>query len=936
MNSRTNKLLFAAITFLLVQPLFAQQFGGNPPSLKWNQLNTDTVRVIYPRGLDSTANRVAAVVHTLQREHTSIGKTLRKVNIVLQNQTTLSNAYVSLAPYRSEFYLMPPQNSFELGNLNWADNLALHEYRHIQQYSNFNVGLSRIAGYILGQEGQALANGLSVPDWFFEGDAVFNETSLSTNGRGRLPDFFNGYKSLALQEKNYRFMKLRNGSYKHYVPGHYELGYLLVAYGRERFGAGFWLQVTHDAAAFKPLLYPLQGSVKRYAGVPYKQFVTDALAYYNQQWSPPQKASVNYITPAQARNVVNYRYPYVTGTGEIVALKSSYRQIPAFYLLSKTGERKIALREIAYDDYFSYNSGKIAYAVLKPDPRWGYKEFSNIKVLDLATGSTTRLTTRKRYFSPDIAHNGNFLVAAEMRADQSSAIVLLDASGKRLRNIAETKTGVYTYPKFSANDQWIYTASRNNRGEMALQKFSVNGGDAVDLIPFGNRVIGFPVVQGDTVYFSSSFKGNDETWAYVEQSQNVFRVLSNPTGIYQAVFDSRQNRMVASVFTADGYRLAAFPRGQWQPVNLSENALPDLYVAKALKQDNAQVLNNVPARTFVSSRYRKGKGALNFHSWRPYYDDPEFSFTLYSQNVLNTLRTELFYAYNRNEQSNKVGANGVFGAWYVQPLLGVNQTFQRRVRYNVDTTFYYNELNALAGLQLPLNLSGGRQYRYLQLSSTINRQQVSWTGLGKRLLNNQTFNFIDSRITYSGQLQRAVQQIYPHWAQTLQLRYRTIVNKYKAAQFLATGSVYLPALHPNHSIVLSAGYHTRDTANEYTFSNNFPFSRGYTAIDFPRMWRIGANYHFPLLYPDWGFANLVYFKRVRLNGFYDYTQTKSLRTGTKYFFGTAGGEMFFDTRWWNQQDVTFGVRYSRLLDKEYRGITRPNQWEFILPVNLIN
>lgn len=123
---------------------------------------------------------------------------------------------------------------------------------------------------------------------------------------------------------------------------------------------------------------------------------------------------------------------------------------------------------------------------------------------------------------------------------------------------------------------------------------------------------------------------------------------------------------------------------------------------------------------------------------------------------------------------------------------------------------------------------------------------------------------------------------------------------------------------------------------QYAFSNNFPFSRGYTAVDFPRMWRFGANYHFPLFYPDWGFANIVYFQRIRANGFYDLTQTKSLQTGNRFFFKTTGAEIFFDTKWWNQQQVTFGVRYSHLLDREYRGTTNPNQWEVILPVNLFD
>ncbi|MGL6269501.1 MAG: TolB family protein, partial [Chitinophagaceae bacterium] len=181
--------------FLISYSLFpgissAQRFGGNPPSTKWMQINTDTVRVIYQEGLESQAKRVVNLTHHLNRNTAaSIGSQSRKIDVVLQNQTTISNAYVGLAPWRSEFYMTPLQNSLQLGSISWVDNLSMHEYRHVQQYMNFRKGLSKWAFYILGEQGQGVANAMAVPDWFFEGDAVFQETGVSPQGRGRLPDF---------------------------------------------------------------------------------------------------------------------------------------------------------------------------------------------------------------------------------------------------------------------------------------------------------------------------------------------------------------------------------------------------------------------------------------------------------------------------------------------------------------------------------------------------------------------------------------------------------------------------------------------------------------------------------------------------------------------------------------------------------------------------
>lgn len=915
----------------------AQEFGANPSSVRWRQINTDTARVIFPAGLGNAGERVASIIHNLQKNHTAtIGDRLRKINIVLQNQTTISNAYVGLGPYRSEFYLFAPQNNFSLGTLNWVDNLSIHEYRHVEQYSNFNVGLSKAASVIFGQQGQALANAAAVPNWFFEGDAVFNETALSQQGRGRLPSFFNGYKSLFLKGKRYSYMKLRNGSLRDYVPGHYELGYLLVAYGREKYGADFWKNVTHDAAAFKPLIYPLQGAVAKYSGVSFKKFTRDAFSFFNNQWKQEKGSNGEFITPVRKNTVTNYKYPYLESDRSIILLKTDYRHISAFYRISADGhEQKIGVIDLANEDYFSYNNGKIAYASYKADSRWGYREFSDIKIMDAASGKSRKITNRQRYFSPDISHNGEKIAVVEMRTNLVSGLIVLNLHGETIFRSKAMRGIVYTYPKFAANDSFIYSPARNEDGKMSLLKIDLSSGKQKTLIPFSNLVIGFPTVRADTIFFTSSYRGSDEIWAFIESKNQTYRVATTTsTGFYQAIYAGR--RLITSEFTAEGYRLTAIPDTSllWQPINVEQLVLPDLYVSKALKQEDSATLENIPARNFSVKKYSKAFQLFNFHSLQPTYSDPEFAVTLLGENILNTLHTEISYTYNRNESSHRAGVNAVYGGWYVQPTISISQTWDRNVFYNADTSFFYNEFNANAGLRLPLNFSAGRQYRYLTFTGTLNNQQVKWSGVGKNLLQNQSFNFWQGQIQYSAQIQKATQHIYPRWAQTFLIQYKSILNKYKAHLFLTSAYIYLPGFNINHNIILTAAFQQRDTLNEYTFSNSFPFSRGYSSVNLPQMGRFGFNYHLPLLYPDWGFGNIVYWKRIRANPFYDFTIVKSLRTQSIFNFRTAGVEFFFDTKWWNQQDVSFGLRYSRLLDYKMLRINQPNQWEIILPVGL--
>ena len=75
---------------------------------------------------------------------------------------------LDLAPFRSEFYLTPEQNSFDIGSLPWPEQLAIHEFRHVQQYNNFDVGFSKVtANTLFGEGGQALGNELAIPELVF-------------------------------------------------------------------------------------------------------------------------------------------------------------------------------------------------------------------------------------------------------------------------------------------------------------------------------------------------------------------------------------------------------------------------------------------------------------------------------------------------------------------------------------------------------------------------------------------------------------------------------------------------------------------------------------------------------------------------------------------------------------------------------------------------
>lgn len=929
------RIIFTALILLTGLPVYAQQFGGNPPSIKWQQVNNPVARIIYPKGLDSVAIMIAGIVQQLSTTtQSSIGNRQYKINIVLQNQTTASNGYVGLGPYRSEFYLTPPQNSFTLGSLPWPVFLSIHEFRHVQQNNNFNVGLSKVLRVLFGEQAQALANSVFVPDWFYEGDAVYNETNLSKQGRGRLPFFFNGYRSLWAAGRSYNWMKLRNGSLKDYIPDHYQLGYLLTAYGREKYGDEFWKNVTQDAAAGKGLFYPFQKAVKRYSGKPYSSFRNDALNYFKSNPSLSKSPEQN-SRSSNRHFIADEEFPAFINDSSVVYVKSSYKKIPAFFVRTNQKEKKIRVRDVSLEKQFSYRNGNIVYSSYRPDLRWGWKDYTDIKLLNLNTGKQRSVTKTARYFSPDISEDGSVIVAVQVSPDGKPALHFLDAAnGSVITSVPNPENLFYTYPKLY-NDKKVITAVRNTSGQMSMALIDGSNGNTDYLVPFSFNVIGFPFIRNDTVYFTTSHLGNDRLFAFTIRDRKLYRLpysdTENLSGDYQPVVSAKT--ILWSRFTDTGFQLQQVPLAKlrWITVTNAEfSSPPSGFSISSIDKNPA---GSFLAQQMQATGYRKSFRLFNFHSLQPLANDPVYSLSLIGENVLNTLQSELFLRYNRNEQYKQFGFNAVYGAWFPYVSAGINYTIDRRALYR-GRRVYWNEMEYRGGVSVPFNFSKGRHYTGLTVGADYVYNQSYFKGNYKDSFDDRSFSYINSTVSLYNQVQKARQQIYPRFAQSLLLNYKKSISSFEAGQFLASGYLYLPGFSLTHNLVLNGAFQQRDTLNQRSFSNNFPFSRGYTSANLYRMVKGGANYHFPLWYPDIGFAGIVYLLRMRSNLFYDHTYVTDSRLRTAAF-RSGGTEIFFDTKWWNQLPLTVGLRYSYLLDRDIFGGRGVSRFEVILPVNLI-
>ncbi len=932
---RSRFAIFFSVYMMLSLVSRSQRFGGNPPSLKWNQMESSVARVIYPVNRKLDAQRVLQMVAKMSHDTVGgLGPEIRKIPIVLQTLPLVSNGYVGLAPWRSEFYMTPLQNGLELGSTNWTDNLSVHEFRHVHQFSNFRKGASKLLYLLAGQEGQSLANAASIPDWFFEGDAVYTETKYLGQGRGRLPYFFDTYHAIWNADKKYAYQKLRSGSLKDIVPNHYQLGYMLVAHGYGKYGDGFWGKVTNDAARFRGFTYPFQKAIKRHTGISYKQFVNDAMGSFRNLMLPAQNINKeSALSISNAKRVVDYLHPVWVNNDTVLALRKPYNQLPHWVLLANQQSKRIGLKFIGIDDYFNFKNGKIIYTGYTTDPRWDWKEFNDVYVFDVNDRSTVRITKNQRLFSPDISSNLQTMVAIEMPAAGGSNLQCWNVLDKSLVSTASHPDGLMlSFPVFGESDQMIYLVAKKTDGASAILLYDRIKKQFEELISFVHAPISFLRYKSQHLIFSITQSGRNEIWAYDLKQKKAAKQSSTNTGSYAGDLDLASKRVVYSRPTAEGDQLYAASLNEQSFSEINFQAVEPLH---GVKFSHTPSISHLPDSNFRIKPYKNAAGIVNIHSWRPYYEMPNWSFSIYGQNVLNTFQSTYQYVYNENERSHQFGAYGTYGALYPWIVGGTNYTVNRSFK---DSTrnLLWNEWNGNIGLRIPLSNNGGRVFRSFDFSSTLNNVYYNYDAGSIPKSADKFISYLHVQLSASFLSQQAIQHVNPRLGWTLNLQHRTSFGKTDAEQSYAGMRVYLPGFMRTHSFNMSAAYQQRDTLRQYIYTNNFAMARGYAGFNYPRMWRFSFNYHLPVAYPDFGIAHIVYFRRMRANLFFDDMHLKSLRTGRIIQLRSTGMELHFDTKWWNQHPVSFGVRYSRLLDtKQFTDPPNANRWEIIMPVNLI-
>ncbi|MBK8502373.1 MAG: hypothetical protein IPL46_09260 [Saprospiraceae bacterium] len=906
-------LLFNAFILWIstVNTVLSQSFGGFKPSISWSQINTDTVRIIFPNYLQEQAQRVANAIHYLNKYQVNeIGDKAFKIDIVLNNQSTISNGFVSIAPWKSHLITTPLQDSYQLTALPWLDLLALHEYRHVIQLSSARRGITNVLYYLFGQETWAGAANLSLPNWFTEGDAVWAETQQSHQGRGRITSFLEGYRALEFANRKFRYDKVRNGSLKDFVPDHYRLGYLLVQYANDRYGHQFWKEVATDAAAYKGIFYPFAKAMKRKSGLlptemyddMWDDFVKDQLVKKGESIEVPVL-----IPQPVERSFTDYQYPHVVGDSMLIYFERSYDKIGRFYsfhLANKTIS-KLTTKGVSSDAYFAGNERYISWTEYTTDARWTDNNFSDIFRFDIVSGERKRITHKGKYFAPQSDPQGLLMICVKIDQNTQNTLCLFDATNGKLVKEFKHTGWFYTYPQFDQDLKSVVTAIRDEKGAMGIVQIDLSSGEERIIVPFLNRIIGVPEVVGDVVYYSASTEGVENIFSTNRHDGFTSQLTDEPNGGFQAAIGGEDLYYVT--FTDKGHviktsQLATLVSSSTGPANYEFSGLSNL-------------LDSIPDRKYTIDKYKTLAKSLNVHTWGLIYEDPEIIGRVLSNNVLNNVEFSAGVKYNNDNQNFRPFAQLSIAAWY--PVIELQASTVRRSQVVEDVLRKWMETSLYGGLSVDWNLTSGSYLRILRPAVGINHSILT------RDLD-LTITSVVGQLTFEQQQIKARKNIFTHSGQYVNVKYNAAIDQYLAEQIQIRTGLALRGVGVNHNLIIEADMKSDLSDAEYQFSNGLNH-RGYGVIPGNRVYRLSADYHFPLMYPDRGFAGLVYFYRIRANPFFEFSAMADPDQNQTY--QTIGAEVVFDMNMVNEVPLSVGVRYSRPLDKSFSP-----SWEVFLPV----
>ena len=931
-----KKLVLIGVFVLGFFNLFSQyeKAESAPPNIKWYEKKSGNFTVYFPEELDSIANyTINYLENNIDKIKFNPSDKIRRSKVILHNQNSISNAFVTSSPRRTEFYInAKPESPHFLHNNNWIDLLSAHEYRHlVQREVGYNSFFNKVVFYLFGEGLSSMLTRSSAPNWYWEGDAVNLETRIGDFGRGRIPHFTLTTQTNLLDKNKLKYDRQTLGSLKIKTPNEYETGYLMVKYLKDNFGDSVYNKIIKKAhnQSFLPL--PFYRSLKKETNLNYKDL------YKLSVKALPKKSSYLKKTPLNKRlkkNYISYLYPTKVTKDKLVVIRQGQGSYQDIGTIDKDGSFSLLFTPGLINDFGRIPSSEnlIGWLEFDKDGRWDKRVFSSLKILNLNTKKIIKNTLKGFFASLDISPNAEEVVLLKNNLDGSQSLVFYKVGLSKTKKEIKLNGGVYSSIKYTSQNKLIGLKTKKGNKDVFVYNINKN---SFETLYRTTKNIGWPTLKNDTLVFSTEHNGFEEIFLHKISTSKTYMIKSPRLGGYYP-------------FLSDDGKVIYYSSMGDYGFDIYEDKISKNITSVNIKNTPNEIEVKTNQKTFKSKKTSQWSQLIQPISWG--VSDYGFSekgldyltLGLESRNLFNNLMFKGGYKLDLRDDKNRrffgISYQGLYpildltlsttNDFFNQNIILTKNNGVRDTIYDADINFKVREF--MSTIKIPLSFTKGKVFTsFLGSISYYNERfkdfyTTSISSESARFplqTTRDTREYFSGLIYYSRKHKKSKRQVYFPFEQIVLLEGKgtTTRSDYNGKYF--RGDLYLsfPGINNLHSLRFKFRGE-KQSENDYLFRRNVNFVYGYTnGFDFSSFLGGGVEYEAPVFYPDISIGPLAYIQRVRMTGFFNVGQITSV--GENNYVESPrslGGEIKFDLNLFRQSFLfDLGFRFSYLLNNNY-------------------
>ena len=572
-------MVFKILLFLSACEWVSAQFQSyNHPELEWRTIETEHFFIHYHEGTERSASIVAKIAEDIYQPITSLYdyEPDGKMHFIVRDHDDESNG--ASYYYDNKVEIWAPAADFLLrGSHNWLRNVVTHEFSHM-----ISLGAARkvirqiptIYFQYLGYEKERRPDvlhgypntivsfplaGTIIPPWFAEGMAQFQRAGLDydtwdTNRDMILRTAVIEGGLLSLNEMGH-FDKNSIGNEQVYNQGYGFILYLVQKYGEE---------TLRDLvrAMKKPLRMDFTGAVREVLHQSEEELYNEWINWLREGYRRSVEVVQQNLVVGEIienKGTGNF-YPMISPDGKRMAAVSNQgmdymSQLSLWITDLDSGKSQKTVGGVTSSLSWSPEGNQIVYAKKTARTAQG-SYYYDLYVYDLKDHEEKRITHSLRARQPDWSRDGRHFICI-VEKDGTSNLMVADATGKNLRKITSFQNGEQIYtPRWFDHDRKIVFALSETGNGRDIAVIDSSGSDFQYLLRTDHDERDpFPDAEGEVITFACDQTGIFNLYQFKYTSGEITQLTNVPGGAFMPSV-SREGRLVYSLLTVDGYKIA--------------------------------------------------------------------------------------------------------------------------------------------------------------------------------------------------------------------------------------------------------------------------------------------------------------------------------------------------------------------------------------------